>query len=358
MATDAAQDKCDLKVAVFSAADYVVEFLEKPLSEAFTEVKFFAARLCEDTAVLAKGFDAVCLFVNDECGPKVVETLSEAGVKYIAMRCAGYDRVSLESAKKYGIRVFRVPAYSPRSVAEMALLLIMAAARNLRNAEQRVAVGNYSPSGLVGYEVSGKTYGIVGTGKIGVELIKLMRGFEGRVLAYDVMESEEAKAAGAQYVDLQTLLKESDVVSLHVPLLPSTKHIINRESLRLMKDNAILVNVSRGGLIDTNALMEELEFGDDGEKSSGGKLAAVAMDVYEGEETLFFEDFTRMPASRRMMAWDRRFASLKTLPQVTITPHIAFLTHEALDEIVVTTIANLRSAARGETVANEVAAKS
>lgn len=346
--------KVPLKVAVFSASEYVTDFLAKPLNEAFTDVKFFRARLDADTAVLSKGFDAVCLFVNDDCSADVIDKLADVGVRFIAMRCAGFDRVDLQAAHTKGIRVMRVPSYSPRSVAEFALTLIMAGARNLRLASSKVAIGNYEVSGLVGWELSHKTFGIVGTGQIGTELVKLLRGFEGRVLAYDIAENEQAKAAGAQYVDLDTLLKESDVVSLHTPLLPSTRHIINKEKLQIMKQHAILVNVSRGGLIDTEALLASLEQGDDGVSSSGGKLSAVALDVYENEDSLFFTDFTQLATVERMKRWDNKFTLLKTLPQTLVTPHIAFLTHEALQNIADVTVVNLRAAALNEPLVNEI----
>lgn len=278
--TLAAADLIPLKVAVFSASEYVLDFLQGPLESAFEKVKFLEPRLDADTAELAKDYDAVCLFVNDACDEEVVRALAEVGVRFIAMRCAGYDRVDLRAAARAGLRVVRVPSYSPRSVAEMALTLIMAAARNLHLATQKVAIGNYEVSGLVGREVSFKTYGIVGTGKIGIELIKLLRGFDGRVLAFDPYESAEAKAAGAIYVDMETLLRESDVVSLHVPLLPSTRKIMNHENLRLMKKDAILINVSRGGLIDTAALMHYLQHDNESDEGSG-KLHGVGMDVYE-----------------------------------------------------------------------------
>ena len=348
------REKIELKVAVFSSVEYVVGFLEEPLSSAFTEVKFFQARLDHDTATLTNGYDAVCLFVNDVCDAETIDILADNGVKFIAMRCAGYDRIDLDAAHKRGIRVVRVPTYSPRSVAEMALTLIMSASRNLRPAIQKVSIGNYQLSGLVGLEVSGKTYGIVGTGNIGIELIKLLKGFEGRILAYDIYQNEQAKALGVQYVDLDTLLKESDIVSLHTPLLPTTRHMINKEKLQLMRQNAILVNVSRGGLIDTNALVESLEHGDDANSATGGKLAAVALDVYDKEESLFFEDFTRFPAKERMKKWDNAFTVLKSLPQVLITPHIAFLTHEALANIADTTVENLRACSCGTHLVNEV----
>lgn len=350
MVTD---EKVQLKIAVFSAVEYVMDFLQPALTDNFTNVKFLSPRLDADTAELANGYDAVCLFVNDVVDAEVLDILYKCGVKFIVMRCAGFDRVDLQAAYARGMRVVRVPSYSPRSVAEMALTLIMAAARNIRHAVSKVSIGNYEISGLVGSEVSHKTYGIVGTGKIGVELIKLLQGFEGRVLAYDVVECEVAKSLGAQYVDLDTLLRESDIVSLHAPLLPSTRHMINADCLKLMKKRAILVNVSRGGLIDSEALMVALEKADADEEGSG-KLAAVALDVYEGEDSLFFEDLTKFTARERMKRWDNSFAVLKSLPQVLVTPHIAFLTQEALANIAETTVQNLKAAALGEALVNEV----
>ena len=347
-----AEEKLPLKIAVYSATNYVLDFMADPLENVFEHVKFFNPRLDDDTAELAKGFDAVCLFVNDVCDADVVNVLADGGVKFIAMRCAGYDRVDLAACAQRGIRVMRVPSYSPRSVAEMALTLILAAARNLRSAALKVSIGNYEVSGLVGYEVSNKTYGIVGTGKIGLELIKLLKGFEGRIFAYDLYQSQEAIAAGVEYVELDYLLEQSDVVSLHIPLLPSTRHLINAEKLKLMKNNAILVNVSRGGLIDTHALMEALQHSVDSDK----QLAAVALDVYELEESLFFEDYTRFPARERMKKWDTEFTLLKNLPQVLVTPHIAFLTHEALGNIAETTVENLKAAALGLDLVNELKA--
>lgn len=345
--------KLDFKVAVFSSSEYVEDFLKDMLRERFSEVKFIRRILDSESVRSARGYDAVCLFVNDHADETIIQMLAEFGVKCIAVRCAGYDRVDLKACEEFGIRVVRVPAYSPRTVAEAALSLILAVARNIRSAGLKVAVGNYTLNGLVGVELTGKTFGIVGTGNIGVELIKLLRGFDGRVLAYDIYESEEAKKFGAEYCDLETLLKESDVVSLHTPLLPSTKHIINRERLRMMKQNSILINVSRGGLVDTAALIDELQTLDEG----GSNLRGVGMDVYEGEDSLFFEDFTRLPASKRMKAWDAKFILLKSLPQVLITPHTAFLTEEALQNIGQSTLSNLVAFATGGELVNEVKAK-
>ena len=249
-------------------------------------------------------------------------------------------RVDVDAAKALGIAVARVPTYSPRSVAEAALCLLLATARNLRSASLKVAVGNYTLDGLVGTQLTGKTFGVIGTGNIGIEFIKLLRGFDGRVLAYDLYPSDRAREAGAEYVDMDQLLAESDVISLHTPLLPSTRHIINRDSLAKMKHNSILINVSRGGLIDTESLVRMLVDGTCG-------IRAVGMDVYEDEESLFFTDFTDQSARQRMKFWDAKFQMLKSLPQVVITPHTAFLTEEALEAIGETTRKNIEQVLGG-----------
>lgn len=344
----AAEAPLDFSVAVFSSRPYVKEFLAKPLTATFSRVTFLEARLDKDSARLAEGYDAVCLFVNDDACEAVVATLAEVGVRFIAMRCAGYDQVDLAAAKNRGLRVVRVPSYSPRSVAEHALALMMSLARNLRLTQLKVQSGNYTVDGLVGVELSGKTFGVVGTGQIGLAFIKLLQGFGGRVLAYDVYQNPKALELGAQYVDLETLLRQSDVVSLHTPLLKETYHIIDKERLHMMKPHAMLINVSRGGLVDTAAVVEALR-----EDHLGG----VALDVYENEGSLFFKDFTELPASERMKTWDARFIEIRSLPQVTLTPHTAFLTDEALGNIATTLVANLKACACGGALENEIRAK-
>ena len=237
----------------------------------------------------------------------------------VANRCAGYDRVDLDAAKDLGIAVARVPTYSPESVAEAGLCLLLATARNLRLASLKVLVGNYTLDGLVGTQLTGKTFGVIGTGAIGTAFIKLLSGFGGKILAYDLYPSDRAREYGAEYVEMDRLLSEADVISLHTPLLPSTKHIICRQSLGMMKEGSILINVSRGGLIDTESLVEKLVDGSCG-------VRGVGMDVYEDEESLFFTDFTDQSARMRMKSWDSKFQMLKSLPQVVITPHTAYVT--------------------------------
>ncbi|KFM27932.1 D-lactate dehydrogenase [Auxenochlorella protothecoides] len=317
------EEKIEYKVAVFSSSEWVTDSFTEPFS-VFSTVNYFPARLEPKSAKLAAGHDAVCIFVNDDAGAESIAALAEAGVKLIALRCAGFDRVDLEAAEKHGIRVVRVPAYSPRSVAEHALTLMMALARNLKLAQIKVQAGSYTLNGLVGLELTGRTFGIVGTGAIGLELVKLLRGFEGKVLAYDPYPSEKAKELGVSYVPLEQLMREADV---------------------LLKPTALVINVSRGGLIDTSAAIASL---------TDGNLGGLAVDVYEGEESLFFKDMTNLNTQKRMKVWDKKFNELLGLPQVIVTPHIAFLTTTALDAIASTTRENLAAGAQGRELVNEV----
>ena len=357
-------------VAVFSSSPYVEEFLEPHFQDFRTT--YIPSRLDAGSVRFAEGHDVVCNFVNDECDAEILKVLSGMGVRMVANRCAGYDRVDLSAAKELGIAVARVPTYSPESVAEAGLCLLLATARNLRSATLKVAVGNYTLDGLVGTQLyvlitqarvffdnnaclflirvfyrSGKTFGVIGTGAIGTAFIRLLGGFHGKVLAYDLYPNDAAVEAGAEYVEMDRLLAESDVISLHTPLLPSTKHIICRDSLAKMKDNSILINVSRGGLIDTESLVDMIVDGSCG-------VRAVGMDVYEDEESLFFTDFTDQSPRQRMKKWDAKFQLLKSLPQVVVTPHTAFLTEEALAAIGATTRANIEQVLNGQHCPNLV----
>lgn len=321
--------------------------MQEPLEKAFPadSLRWVEAKLDKNTAELAHGYQAICAFVNDCLDAEVVEVLARVGVKFVAMRCAGFDKVDLAACQEQGIKVVRVPAYSPRTVAEHAFTLAFCLARHIQLQVPRVREGNYTLNGLIGFELSGKTYGVVGTGNIGIEMIKLLRCLGGRILCHDPYPSEEAKSLGVEYVELEQLLGEADLVSLHCPLMPATFHLMNAERLALMKPTAILVNVSRGGLIDTNALLPALE---------SNQLGGVGMDVYENEGNLFDEDWSEVSSRERMKKWDRRWAYLKSLPQVILTPHSAFLTQEALAGIAGTTIDNLRDCALGRPLANQV----
>lgn len=317
-------------VAVFSSGRYVKKFL-KPLENICTPVHHDVP-LSVVSAHLTAGCNAINVFVNDDLSAPVLDILHENNVKIVTLRCAGFDRLDIEHAKKLGFSVFRVPAYSPRSVAELALTHMMALHRNLQLVLPRVKTENYSLEGLVGSEVTGKTIGIVGTGKIAREFIKLVKPMAGKIIAFDIYESDDVKQMGVEYKKLDQVLQKSDVISLHCPLTKDTQHIIDRMTLRTMKKNAIILNIARGGLIDTDDLIEALE---------NGKIAGAALDVYENESGLFFTNRTDLSMDDRILHWDRNMARLASLPNTIISPHVAFLTEEALDNICKTTLDNL-----------------
>lgn len=320
-------------VAVFSSSRYVKKFI-RPIENVCTPVHFDVP-LNVDTAHLSAGCKAINVFVNDDLSAKVLDILSDHDVKIVTLRCAGFDRLDIEHAKKLGFKVYRVPAYSPRSVAELALTHMMALNRNIQLVLPRVKTGNYSLEGLVGSEVTGKTIGIVGTGKIAQEFIKLVKPMAGKIIAFDIYENEHVKNMGVEYRPLAYVLQNSDVISLHCPLTEDTAHIIDRMSLRTMKRNAIIINTARGGLIDTDDLIDALE---------EGIIAGAALDVYENESGLFFTNRSDLSMDERITHWDRNMARLVNLPNTIISPHIAFLTGEALSNISKTTLDNLTCA--------------
>lgn len=294
---------------------------------------FHDFRLTVDTASTAVGADAVCVFVNDRLDRPCLEKLVSQGVKLAALRCAGFNQVDLKAARELGIAITRVPAYSPHSVAEHTVALLMTLNRQIHRAYNRVREHNFSLAGLVGFDLYGKTMGIIGTGKIGRCTAQIFRGFGMQVLAYDPFpEADWATKNCVEYVPLDQLLKQSDVISLHSPLTPETHHLLNRETLTQMKRGAWLVNTSRGKLVDTPALIEALK---------SGHLGGVALDVYEEEEGIFFEDHSGHALQ------DDTLALLLSLPNVLITSHQAFLTHEALSEIARVTVTNLRMVNQG-----------
>jgi len=323
-----------MKVAVFDTKPYDRDPLQRTSADSRIEWQFLEFRLTKETAPLAKEAEAVCVFVNDQLDRPCLEMLASQGVRLVALRCTGFNNVDLGAARALNITVTRVPTYSPYSVAEHAVALLMALNRKVHRAYNRVRELNFSLSGLVGFDLHGKTAGIVGTGKIGRVVAQILRGFGMKVLAYDPFPDREwAARMGVEYVDASSLAGLSDIISLHVPLTPETKHIICRGTLDLMKTGVMLVNVSRGALIDTTALIEALK---------SGKLGGVALDVYEEEEGVFFEDLSGQ------VLQDDELARLLTFPNVLITAHQAFLTREALSDIARTTIANLEALARGE----------
>jgi D-lactate dehydrogenase len=330
-----------LQTVVFDTKRYDREALQRASAGLDIEWRFMDYRLSAETAAVARGARAICIFVNDRADRLCLETLSELGVKHVALRCAGFNGIDLTAAKELGLSVTRVPAYSPYAVAEHAVALLLALNRKIPRASNRVRDLNFSLNGLVGFDLHGKTAGIFGTGKIGRVAAQILRGFGMRVLAFDPVRSVEwAKEYGVEYTDARTLARECEVISLHTPLTPETHHIIRRETLELMKPGAILINVSRGALIDTTALIEALK---------SGRVGGVGLDVYEEEEGVFFEDLSGQ------ILQDDELARLLTFPNVLITAHQAFLTNEALAEIARVTVTNLLASNSGQPFLPETA---
>ena len=316
-----------LHTTVFDTKPYDREPLQRAAAGLDIQLRFMDCRLSAETASAAHGTKAVCTFVNDRVDRPCLEALAALGVKHVALRCAGFNSIDLPAAKELGFSVTRVPAYSPYAVAEHAVALLLALNRKLTRASNRVHDLNFSLSGLVGFDLHGKTAGIFGTGKIGRITAQILRGFGMHVLAYDPFPSPDwALEHGVEYTDPLTLAGKSDVISLHTPLTPETRHIIRAETLERIKPGAILINVSRGALIDTKALIKSLK---------SGHLGGVALDVYEEEEGVFFEDLSGQ------ILHDDELARLLTFPNVLITAHQAFLTQEALAEIARVTTTNL-----------------
>jgi D-lactate dehydrogenase len=333
-----------LKVAVFDTHGFEREYFERANADFGHELTFFEPRLTEQTAGLAQGHPAVCAFVNDRLDAATLAQLAAGGTRVIALRSAGFNHVDLDAAASLGLRVARVPEYSPHAVAEHAVALILTLNRRTHRAFQRVREGNFSLNGLVGFDLFGKTAGVVGTGRIGAVMARILRGFGCRVLAFDRRpDAELAGSAGLEYVPLERLFRESDVISLHVPLTPETRHLIDERALALMKPGVMLINTGRGALIDTNALIQALK---------RGHVGAAGLDVYEEEEGVFFEDLSGQ------VLQDDQLARLLTFPNVLLTAHQAFLTREALTAIARVTLGNVSDFERGRTLANEVRAES
>ncbi len=303
------------------------------------EITWLEPRLTPQTAVLAEGHGAVCAFVNDRVNAEVLRSLHASGVRLVALRSAGFNNVDLEAASALGLRVVRVPEYSPYAVAEHTVALALMLNRNLHRAIGRVRELNFSLEGLVGFDFHGRTVGLVGTGRIGAATASIFRGFGCRVLAYDLREDDALLKLGVEYVPLDDLFARSDVISLHVPLTPQTRHLIDARALSLMKRGVMLLNTGRGALIDSKALVAGLK---------SGHVGAAGLDVYEEEEGIFFHDLSDQ------VLQDDVLARLLTFPNVVITAHQAFLTREALHNIAETTLENVRAFAAGESLANEV----
>lgn len=328
-----------MRVAVFSTKPYDRRFLDAANTRLGHELVFFEPRLVTATSPLAAGFPAVCAFVNDHLDRDVLTKLANGGTRLIALRSAGFNHVNLEAAHELDLTIVRVPAYSPYAVAEHTVGLVLALNRKLPRAVARVREGNFALDGLLGFDMHGKTVGLVGTGKIGTVVARIVNGFGCRIFAYDPYPNDECRQLGVEYVPLGTLLRQADMVSLHLPLTPESHHLIDAEAINKMKPGAMLINTSRGALLDTSAVIDGLK---------SGRIGSLALDVYEEEADLFFEDLSNM------VIQDDIFARLLTLPNVLITGHQAFFTAEALTGIAETTLANITEVEQGMPCENEV----
>ncbi|MEM6446744.1 MAG: 2-hydroxyacid dehydrogenase [Cyanobacteria bacterium P01_D01_bin.123] len=328
-----------MKVAVFSTKKYDRQFLTAANNTHQHELTFFEPRLTPATAALAAGFPAVCAFINDTLSAETLRAIAAAGTQLIALRSAGFNNVDLSVASELGLTVVRVPAYSPYAVAEHAVGLILTLNRKLHRAYNRTRDDNFSLEGLLGFDLHGSTVGIIGTGKIGQCFTQIMHGFGCHLLAYDPHPNPVCIELGVEYVELPDLLAAADIVSLHCPLMPATYHLINADTLQYLKPGAMVINTSRGGLIDTPAVIQAIK---------SGKVGYLGIDVYEQEENLFFEDLSDT------IIQDDAFQLLQSFPNVVITAHQAFFTRNALQNIAETTLANISDIAAGRDCPNEV----
>lgn len=328
-----------MKIAVFSTKPYDEEYFEKYKNEHHFELSFFETALNKNTASLTVGFDSVCIFVNDKAGKDTIEILARNGIKLIALRCAGYNNVDIEAAKEHGIKVVRVPAYSPEAVAEHAMALILTLNRKTHKAYNRVREGNFSLNKLIGFNLHGKTIGVIGTGQIGATFCRIIKGFGCNIVAFDIVKSKELLELGVDFQPLEEVFKQSDILSLHCPLNPHTNHIVNKKSLKLMKDGVMIINTSRGALINTADVIEAL---------SSRKVGYLGIDVYEQEEDLFFQDLSES------IIEDDFILKLNSFPNVLITSHQAYFTKEAMHQITTTTLGNIKAFDEKVTLKNEV----
>lgn len=330
-----------MKIAFFDTHRFDRAAFEADPSRELHELTYFETRLTESSALLARDFPVVCAFVNDRLGAEVLDRLAAGGTRLIALRSAGFNHVDLVRAGELGLKVVRVPEYSPHAVAEHAVALILTLNRQIHRAFHRVREGNFSLDGLVGFDLYQKTAGLFGTGRIGAVLARILLGFGCRVRAHDLVEDEELKRAGVVYVSREELLRSSDIISLHVPLTPATHHVIDEHALSLMKPGVMLINTGRGALIDTRALIQSLK---------SGHIGFAGLDVYEEEEGVFFQNLSDQ------ILQDDQLARLLTFPNVILTSHQAFLTREALAKIAATTYANIQEFVTGQKLTNEVSA--
>ncbi|MFZ7260018.1 2-hydroxyacid dehydrogenase [Avibacterium avium] len=328
-----------MRVAVYSTKSYDRKYLELVNVKYGFELEFFDFMLTESTAKMAEHCDVVCIFVNDDGSRKVLEKLAALGVKMVALRCAGFNNVDLKAAQELGIQVVRVPAYSPEAVAEHTVGLMLTLNRKIHRAYQRTREANFSLEGLAGFNMHGRTVGVIGTGKIGIAVMRILKGFGMHILAYDPFKNPVAEELGAEYVELNELYARSQVITLHCPATPENYHLLNREAFAKMRDGVMIINTSRGTLIDTQAAIDALK---------QRKIGALGMDVYENERDLFFED------KSNEVIQDDVFRRLSSCHNVLLTGHQAFLTEEALTSISSVTLENIYSLKTGKPCPNLV----
>lgn len=331
-----------MKCAFFSTHSYDKEYFDRFNNKDVHQITYFEAPLNKNTANLVNGFNAICTFVNDKLDAETIEKIYANGVKLIVLRCAGFNNVDIKAAAQKNIKVLRVPAYSPQAVAEHAVALILTLNRKTHKAYNRIRESNFSLEKLVGFNLYGKTIGVVGTGQIGVMFCNIMKGFGCHIIAYDIYESDELEEKGIVYKSFQELLKESDIISLHCPLTPETMHLIDKTAIGQMKNGVMLINTSRGAVINTPDVIEAL---------ANEKIGYLGIDVYEQEGNLFFRDLSES------IIRDDVITRLLTFPNVLITSHQGFFTKEALEEITVTTLQNLSDFESGIKSKNEVEIK-
>ena len=330
-----------MKIAFFSTKSYDRESFDRFLAKSGHEITYFDSKLDKHTVHLAEGHEAVCSFVNDQIDAGILKKLDQHGIKLIALRCAGYNQVDLNAAEELGIKIVRVPAYSPEAVAEHAFALILTLSRKTHKAYNRVRENNFSLEGLTGINIHSKTVGVIGTGAIGKAFCRIAKGFGCEILAFDIFENEEMKALGVKYLPLQEVLAKSQIISLHCPLTPETKHLINADTIEYMQKGVALINTSRGALIETKSVIKALK---------KGKIGFLGIDVYEEEEHIFFKNLSEE------IIQDEQIARLMTFPNVLITGHQAFLTKEALEQIASITLSNISAFEKGKTLVNQIKA--
>ncbi|RIJ42310.1 2-hydroxyacid dehydrogenase [Pontibacter oryzae] len=328
-----------MKITLFSSKPYDQQFFEEANTSFNNEIVFQEVALNENTAAMATGAKAICVFVNDQVNANVLQHLQGIGVQLVALRCAGYNNVDLKKAAACGIKIVRVPAYSPYAVAEHTIALILTLNRKTHRAYNRVKEGNFSLQGLLGFDLHGKTVGLIGLGEIGKVTAKILVGMGCKVQAYDPYITQESGVAGVTFIDLDTLYEGSDIISLHCPLTPETHHIINAESIAKMKKGVMLINTSRGATLETKAVIKALKT---------GKIKYLGLDVYEEEAELFFEDLSDK------VIQDDVFMRLLSFNNVLITGHQAFFTAEAMKNIATTTLQNIHDFEQGQRLQNEL----